>query len=90
MDAKQDNNLSGGAIPLYVFQMVISLYIITLSLIIGYSISMINNPNDSIDIRDKMASTLLISIILYALISVIVTFAFSAMGGSVLAATHII
>ncbi|MBE5729678.1 hypothetical protein IG206_02670 [Candidatus Parvarchaeota archaeon] len=83
-------NLSGGAIPLYVFQMVISLYIITLSLIIGYSISMINNPNDSIDIRDKMASTLLISIILYALISVIVTFAFSAMGGSVLAATHII
>ncbi len=83
-------NLSGGAIPLYVFQMVISIYIITLSLIIGYSISMIDNPNDSIDIRDKMASTLLIAIVLYALISVIVTFAFSAMGGSVLAATHII
>ncbi|MCW1294044.1 MAG: hypothetical protein QXJ12_01365 [Candidatus Parvarchaeota archaeon] len=83
-------NLSGGAIPLYIFQMVISIYIITLSAIIGYSISMINNPNDSIDIRDKIASTLLIAIILYALIAVIVTFAFSAMGGSVLAATHIV
>lgn len=83
-------NLSGGAMPLYIFQMVISIYIITLSGIIGYSISMINNPNDPIDIRDKIASTLLIAVVLYAIIAVIVTFAFSAMGGSVLAATHII
>ncbi len=83
-------NLSGGAIPLYVFQLVIGIYLIMLSVIIGYSISNINFPNDRIDVRDKIASMLFMSMIIYILVAFITTFAFASLGSSVLSATQFI
>lgn len=83
-------NLSGGEIPLYDFQVIIGIYLITLSIIIGYAISGISRPGDKVLLRENIASTLLISIVLYILVAVIVTLVFSSVGGLVLSATHII
>ncbi len=81
-------NLSGGAIPLYVFQLVIGIYLIFLGIIIGYSIANIDQPNDPIEIREKIASVIFSSIIIYILIAFITTFAFASLGSSVLSATQ--
>ncbi len=82
-------NLSGGAIPLYTFQIIIGIYLVSLSLIIGYAVSTISQPGDRILMRDTMGSMLLISIILYILIAFIVTLVFASVGGLVISATHI-
>jgi hypothetical protein len=82
-------NLSGGAIPLYTFQVIIGMYLISLSLIIGYAVSTISQPGDRILMRDTMASMLMISLILYILIAFIVTLIFASVGGLVISATHI-
>ncbi len=82
-------NLSGGAIPLYTFQVIIGIYLVSLSIIIGYAVSSISQPGDKILMRDTMASMLLISMILYILIAFIVTLIFGSVGGLVISATHI-
>ncbi len=82
-------NLSGGAIPLYTFQVIIGVYLVSLSLIIGYAVSTISQPGDRILMRDTMASMLLISMILYILIAFVVTLVFASVGGLVISATHI-
>lgn len=82
-------NLSGGAIPLYTFQVIIGVYLVSLSLIIGYAVSSISQPGDKILMRDTMASMLLISMVLYILIAFIVTLVFASVGGLVISATHI-
>ena len=82
-------NLSGGAIPLYTFQIIIGIYLVSLGLIIGYAVSTISQPGDKILMRDTMASMLLISMILYILVAFIVTLVFASVGGLVISATHI-
>lgn len=83
-------NLSGGQIPLYTFQLIISIYLITLSVIIAYAISSISQPGDPITLRNNIASMLLISLALYIVIAFIVTIVFSSIGGLVLGATHLV
>ncbi len=83
-------NLSGGQIPLYTFQLIISIYLITLSIIIGYAISTIIQPGDRIVLRDTIANVLLTSIVLYILVTFIVTLVFSSVGGVVLSAVHVV
>ncbi len=83
-------NLSGGAVPLYTFQIVIGIYLITLSIIIGYSIATISQPGDKVEMFDKIASTVLISIILYVIVTFFVTLVFASIGGTVLALTHLV
>ncbi len=82
-------NLSGGAIPLYTFQIIIGIYLVSLASIIGYAISTISQPGDRILMRETIASMLLMSMILYVLITFIVTLVFSSVGGLVISATHI-
>ncbi len=82
-------NLSGGQIPLYTFQIIIGLYLISLSVIIGYAIATISQPGDRIVMRDTIASVLLTSMALYIIITFIVTLVFSSVGGLVLGATHL-
>ncbi|MCL5009527.1 MAG: hypothetical protein M1433_00905 [Candidatus Parvarchaeota archaeon] len=83
-------NLSGGQIPLYTFQIIIGIYLITLSIIIGYAIATISQPGDRIVLRDTIASVLLTSMALYIVIAFIVTLVFSSVGGLVLGATHLV
>lgn len=83
-------NLSGGQIPLYTFQLIIGIYLIVLSLIIAYAISTISQPGDKIVLRETMSNVLLTSVVLYLLISFIVTLVFASVGGLVLSATHIV
>ncbi len=82
-------NLSGGAIPLYTFQIIIGVYLVSLSMIIGYAVSTISQPGDRILMRDTMASMLLISLIIYILVAFIVTLVFASVGGLVISAVHI-
>ncbi len=82
-------NLSGGAIPLYTFQIIIGIYLVSLSIIIGYAISTISQPGDKILMRENMASMILMAMILYILIAFIVTLVFSSIGGLVITATHL-
>ncbi len=82
-------NLSGGQIPLYDFQLVIAIYLITLSGIIAYAISTISQPGDQIVLRDNIANMVLISVVLYILIASIVTLVLGSVGGLVLGAIHI-
>ncbi len=82
-------NLSGGQIPLYTFQLIIGVYLITLSIIIAYAISNISQPGDKIVLRENIASILLISMALYMVLAFIVTLVFSSVGGLVLGATHL-
>lgn len=79
-------NLSGGQIPLYTFQLVIGIYLITLSVIIAYAISNISQPGDKIVLRENIASVLLIGLVLYIAIAFIVTLVFGSVGGLVLGA----
>lgn len=83
-------NLSGGIIPLYTFQMIIGIYMIVLSVIIGYAISMIAQPGDKVFMMSTIADTLLTSVILYIIIAFAVTLVFSSVGGLVLSATHVV
>ncbi len=83
-------NLSGGEIPLYTFQIIIGIYLITLSAIIGYAISMIYQPGDRVLMRETIASVLSTAMILYVIITFIVTLVFSSVGGLVLSAAHVV
>lgn len=83
-------NLSGGAVPLYTFQIVVGVYLITLSSIIGYAIATISQPGDKVEMYDRMASVLLIAIILYVIVTFFVTLVFASIGGTVLALTHLV
>lgn len=83
-------NLTGGQIPLYTFQLIIGVYLITLSIIIGYAISNISQPGDRIVLRKNIANILLTSLALYIVISFIVTLVFGSIGGLVLGATHLV
>jgi hypothetical protein len=83
-------NLSGGQIPLYTFQLIIGIYLITLSVIIAYAISNISQPGDRIVLRENIASMLLISISLYIVVAFIVTLVFGSIGGLVLGAIHMV
>ena len=83
-------NLSGGEIPLYTFQIIIGIYLITLSVIIGYAISMIYQPGDRVLMRETIASVLSAAMILYVVITFIVTLVFSSVGGLVLSAAHVV
>ncbi|MCL4400367.1 MAG: hypothetical protein M1348_00100 [Candidatus Parvarchaeota archaeon] len=83
-------NLSGGQIPLYTFQIIIGIYLITLSIIIGYAISNISQPGDRIVLRKNIASILLTSMAIYLVIAFIVTLVFGSIGGLVLGATHLV
>ncbi len=80
-------NLSGGAISPVVFQIVVGIYIIELSVIIGYSVATILRPGDKIMVMNEIGKTILYSSLIYALAAIGVTFFFGAMGSSILAAT---
>ncbi|MCW1293252.1 MAG: hypothetical protein OH318_02565 [Candidatus Parvarchaeota archaeon] len=77
-------NLSGGAILPGVFQIIVGLYIIELSLIIGYSVSTINRPGDVVGIMNQMAKILFMSLFIYVIVAAGVSYFFGSLGASVL------
>ncbi|MEM0104889.1 MAG: hypothetical protein QW743_08745, partial [Candidatus Methanomethylicia archaeon] len=77
-------NLSGGAILPGVFQIIVGLYIIELSLIIGYSVSTINRPGDLVGIINQMAKILFMSLFIYVIVAAGVSYFFGSLGASVL------
>ncbi|MEM3830188.1 MAG: hypothetical protein QXP36_13385 [Conexivisphaerales archaeon] len=81
-------NLSGGGILPGVFQIIVGIYIIELSIIIGYGVSTINRPGDFVGIINEISKILIMSLFIYVVVAAGVSYFFGTLSTSVLSVAY--